>query len=101
MNGACTRIISAPAKLIAKVTQLVRVNLTWSASVDLVRKPVSYEVFSSLDGKTFVSKGITKSLTMTLPGSIKKAVNYYKVQAFDAAGNRSLDSAAVTAVTGK
>ena len=60
--------------------------LTWSAATDLYL--VGYHVYTSSDGTVWVLQSSTSALT-TSTASSKVSTTYYRVKAYDAAGNES------------
>ncbi len=61
-------------------------NLTWSAATDTYL--VGYHVYASSDGTVWVLQSSTSALTKSTPSS-KVSTTYYRVKAYDAAGNES------------
>ncbi len=61
-------------------------NLTWSAATDLYL--VGYHVYTSSDGTVWVLQSSTSALTKSTTSS-KVSTTYYRVKAYDAAGNES------------
>jgi endoglucanase len=84
---------TAPTNLAATTTTATSVSLSWTASTDNVGV-TGYDVYrggvlaGTASGTTFTDSGLTPSTAYT-----------YTVKAFDAAGNLSPASAAVTATT--
>ena len=62
------------------------VTLTWTAATDLYL--VGYHVYASSDGTTYSLLSSASGVTKTTTNS-KNSVVYYKVKAYDAAGNES------------
>ena len=61
-------------------------NLTWSAATDTYL--VGYHVYTSSDGTVWVLQSTTSALTTSTTSS-KVSTTYYRVKAYDAAGNES------------
>src|SRR6267154_1834351 len=87
---ADTTAPSVPGGLTAVATSSSQIKLTWSASTDNVGV-TGYKVF-----RNGVQIGTTSALTYTSTG-LSRAITYsFAVAAFDAAGNSSAQSAAVS-----
>jgi prepilin-type N-terminal cleavage/methylation domain-containing protein len=74
------------------------VTLSWSASSDTYL--VGYHVYASSDGTTYSLLASTSSLAYTTTNS-KNSVVYYKVKAYDSAGNESNATAVISLAKNK
>lgn len=85
---------TAPSGLLAQATAYNKVRLTWSASTDNTGV-AGYRIF-----RNGVPVATTNSTTMYEDGGVNASTSYsYKVEAFDAAGNRSALSSGTSVTT--
>jgi hypothetical protein len=84
---------STPAKLVASVVSATQINLTWSASTDTVGV-TGYRVY-----RNGVQVGTTATASYSDTGLTAGTAYTYTVAAYDAAGNLSNQSTAVSATT--
>ncbi len=84
---------SVPGGLAASVLSALQINLSWSASTDNVGV-AGYRVY-----RNGVQVGTTASRTYSDTGLLAATLYSYRVAAYDAAGNVSAQSAAISATT--
>lgn len=89
---------SQPMGLVATTVDNTSVDLDWQASSDNIGV-TGYTVYRSLDGATFSVVASTPNTTFLDDGLDPGTTYWWKVDAVDAAGNRSLRSDAATATT--
>ncbi len=89
---------SLPANLTATAVSSSQIRLDWTASTDDTGV-AGYKIFRSTDGVTFKEVRTAGGTTFIDTGLQANTAYYYKVQAYDAAGNTSGDSNTASATT--
>ena len=90
---------TTPTDLVATSQGSSQIRLTWTASSDDVGV-AGYTVFRSTDGLAFTQVGTSPTASFDDANHASATRYWYSVDAFDAAGNRSLRSNVASATTG-
>jgi thermitase len=89
---------SAPSSLVATAASSSQINLSWVASTDDVAV-IGYGVERSADGIDFAEIATTTGTSYSSTGLSASTTYYYRVRAYDAAGNNSGYSDVASATT--
>jgi YVTN family beta-propeller protein len=91
---------SVPSALTATVVSSGQINLTWNPSTDTGGSGLAgYKLYRSTDGSNFQLLTSILSTSYSDSGLSASTLYYYKVSAYDGAGNTSAQSSAATATT--
>lgn len=91
---------TVPAGLATTLAAVTEVDLAWSASTDPDSAVAGYTVYRSTSATgPFASAGTTTATSFADKTVSSSTTYYYTVDAFDASGNHSAQSAAVSATT--
>jgi hypothetical protein len=88
-----------PAGLAASLEGELFVSLTWEPSTDDIRV-TGYTILRSIDGTNYSEAGSSTTTSFTDSQLQPETTYWWTVEAFDAAGNRSVPSDPTTATTG-
>jgi hypothetical protein len=89
---------TTPSELVATTMGSSRIDLTWTASTDEMGV-AGYTIYRSTDGVGYSQVGTSATTSFSDIGLAAETTYLYAVDAFDAAGNRSLRSNVASATT--